>query len=811
MSGRRGVRVCLAAVATFGVLLTVAAPADAVPPKRVSPPQITVTPTSPSRSTTATFTWTEATSGVTFTCLFDGGTVPCGTTRSKTFTGLTERTHTFTVKATRPGYKQATSSRSFTVDLTPPAAPTVSAPPAATNNVVNPVAPTFTDTSSDVARYECSLDAAAFVGCVSGARIDAAPDGRHTLAVRAVDQAGNTSAATTVSWIVDTFVAKPFISAGPAAQTKSTSSVFFFGDVDSDAVLSCSLNGAAFSACTSGDSFTAKNNQTNQFVVRATDRVGNIADSGVYSWAVSNSFAYSLQLDPGSLPAPVTRTTSATIGFTVSPSTYTSLACTLDGVALATCAPTGTPVAVTTDGSHTFAVVVDGLAAYTLSYTWLVDRVPPASPSLFGPPARTHATGATVQTVPSSLGDDLRCSLDGAALVACGVASPVVATGLADGPHSVTAVESDKAGNSSTATYTWVVDTVAPVATITVQTAITGFASVVLNEDGTAAGTSPALALSSGAAVATGRVCLSSLGAVVACTSTSVRTVRLYGAGPLVPGESYVVKVNAPGASPLTDAAGNAAPAVSRSFRAALLQQENSPATVQTWRRIVTTAAKGGSYVVEGRAGATAAWRFTGTAFTAYLAAGPTFGLAKVYVDGALRTTWNQYASRLRFTSAHVVKGLAARTHTVTIVVAGKKGSRAATGAFVGIDAFAAGSSLQRTPSLTQRWARVKAAGAYGLYRSLTALPGETFTMRFAGTGIRWVHPTGPAYGLAAVYVDGVKRATVDSYSPSARDRVVWTSTTLAAGRHTFRIVTLGTKRAVSKGTLVSVDFLQVR
>ena len=260
MSMNRRLRASLAAVAVAGVTLALAAPADAAPPKRVAAPVISVSPVSPTNHTSATFTWTEATTGVTFACTFDGATVPCGTTQSKTVTGLTSKTHTFTVRASRSGWKTATASKTLVVDLVAPAVPTVSAPPAVTKSGI---APTFTDSAGDLAGYECSVDGDVFAGCVSGATITVTGDGRHDLAVRAVDNVGNVSGNRTVSWILDTSVSKPFIASGPSPLTTSVSASFSFGAADTDAVLSCQLvnattsaavapNPVPFSACTSG-------------------------------------------------------------------------------------------------------------------------------------------------------------------------------------------------------------------------------------------------------------------------------------------------------------------------------------------------------------------------------------------------------------------------------------------------------------------------------------------------------------------------------------------------------------------------------
>jgi len=135
----------------------------------------------------------------------------------------------------------------------------------------------------------------------------------------------------------------------------------------------------------------------------------------------------------------------------------------------------------------------------------------------------------------------------------------------------------------------------------------------------------------------------------------------------------------------------------------------------------------------------------------------------------------------------------------------------ALTAAHLGIDAIKTGGTLKRTPALTTTWSRVKSFGALGYYRAVAGQPGQSLSMRFVGTGVTWTFGTGTASGKAHVYIDGVKKATIDQYSSSTRNRVTWSITGLAAGAHTIKIVPTGTKRAASKGTAVSVDALTVR
>ena len=69
----------------------------------------------------------------------------------------------------------------------------------------------------------------------------------------------------------------------------------------------------------------------------------------------------------------------------------------------------------------------------------------------------------------------------------------------------------------------------------------------------------------------------------------------------------------------------------------------------------------------------------------------------------------------------------------------------------------------------------------------------------FSTSGIRWIARLNSYSGLADVYVDGVKKATVDLYSATTRYRqVAYEATGLSETNHTLRIVRTGTKNAAS-------------
>jgi hypothetical protein len=110
----------------------------------------------------------------------------------------------------------------------------------------------------------------------------------------------------------------------------------------------------------------------------------------------------------------------------------------------------------------------------------------------------------------------------------------------------------------------------------------------------------------------------------------------------------------------------------------------------------------------------------------------------------------------------------------------------------------------------TGAWTANANASFYGGGARTASSPASA-TLTFSGTSVSWVTSKGPGRGKAEVWLDGVKRATIDLYTPTARNRqVVFARNGLAAGNHTIEIRPLGTKNAASTGTGVVLDAIVV-
>ncbi len=437
---------------------------------------ITANPPAQTNSTTASFSFTSTEAGSTFQCSLDGAAfVAC--TSPQTYASLTNAGHTFQVRATDPTGNTDPTPASFTwtVDTVAPGTTITANPPALTNS--SSASFSFTSTQAG-STFQCSLDGAAFLACTSPQSYTSLVDGSHAFQVRATDPAGNTDPTpASFTWTVDTVAPDTTITANPPALTNSTSASFSFTSTPTGGTFQCSLDGAAFAACTSPKSYTGLTNGSHTFQVRATDPAGNTDPTPAsFTWTV-DTVAPTTTIT--AKPPARTNSTGASFSFTSS-EVGSTFQCRLDGGGFATCTSPQTYTNLA-DGSHTFRVRAKDPAGNTgsaASYTWTVDTVAPNTTITANPAAQTNSTSASFSFTSTQSGSTFQCSLDGAAFAAC--TSPKSYTGLTNGSHTFQVQATDNAGNTdpTPASYTWTVDTVAPVvsnvavSSITISTAV---------------------------------------------------------------------------------------------------------------------------------------------------------------------------------------------------------------------------------------------------------------------------------------------------------------------------------------------------
>ncbi len=98
-------------------------------------------------------------------------------------------------------------------------------------------------------------------------------------------------------------------------------------------------------------------------------------------------------------------------------------------------------------------------------------------------------------------------------------------------------------------------------------------------------------------------------------------------------------------------------------------------------------------------------------------------------------------------------------------------------------------------------------AGDYRESESFSDQAGASVTVNFTGTSVRWISSHDANHGTADVYLDGVKKATVDGYAASKSFQdVFYRADGLADGAHTLKIVATGDQNPASAGAFVVVD-----
>jgi hypothetical protein len=234
----------------------------------------------------------------------------------------------------------------------------------------------FTFASDDpAATFECSIDGEARVACAPPYTRMLA-DGLHVFSVRAVNAAGTGDPTPAErGWTIDTVAPDTIMLSAPPALDNSTQVEFSFRSNETGATFECSLDSAAYAACTSGGTVGPVNDGPHAFAVRAKDAAGNLdASPAIRAWVVDTSTPDTLLL---SGPTGTTQSRSATFTF-VSPDAGAgaTFQCSLDGMPFAGCS-SPRHLSGLSDGAHVFAVRVRDMAGNLdptpATRSWTVD------------------------------------------------------------------------------------------------------------------------------------------------------------------------------------------------------------------------------------------------------------------------------------------------------------------------------------------------------------------------------------------------------------------------------------------------------
>jgi large repetitive protein len=344
-----------------------------VKPHTTAPPTpvITSTPANPTSQSSASFSFTDTQTGVSFLCQLDGvGFSACFS--PATYSGLGQGNHTFSVKAQdTAGNLSPAASFTWTIDTVPPPIPVMTSTP---NNPTSQTGASFTFSDTEVGvSFLCQLDGNAFSACSSPKTYSSLSQGTHTFSVKAQDTVGNQSGAASFAWTIDTTAPpKPVITATPTNPTNQNSASFSFTDTQAGVSFRCQLDQSASSVCSNPVFYPGPLSQGKHgFSVRAKDAAGNLSGPATFNWTIDTTPPPTPIIT--ATPKNPTTKTSATFSFSDTQKRATFL-CQLDGGSFLTC-PSPKTYSNLSQTTHTFSVKAQdpaGNQSSAASFTWTI-------------------------------------------------------------------------------------------------------------------------------------------------------------------------------------------------------------------------------------------------------------------------------------------------------------------------------------------------------------------------------------------------------------------------------------------------------
>jgi hypothetical protein len=223
--------------------------------------------------------------------------------------------------------------------------------------------------------------------------------------------------------------------------------------------------------------------------------------------------------------------------------------------------------------------------------------------------------------------------------------------------------------------------------------------------------------------------------------------------------------------------------------------------------------------------GSRATLTFTGTGISWLGVKDGWSGLANVYLDGKMDVI-DTYGAGGYQQALYTARGLSSGAHTLSIEVTHERGNRTE-GSWVWIDAFLIENGAPLTGGVTATIGRVEENNPALVYSgrwfgnaspahsggniALAMDAGARVTVKFEGTGVRWIGYRDEWSGMARIYVDGELKSTIDAYlAPSHAQSTLYSVADLPVGTHTLAIEATGTRNESSKGSWVWLDSFDV-
>ena len=634
-------------------------------------PSISTGPADPTNQTAASFVLSGVESSSRLSCQLDNlGWATCP--QPLGYASLASGAHSFRVRATdTAGNSSGEASHLWTVDTTQPAPASFIDGPASPSNSTSVVFDFAETDPGTIDSFSCSLDGGAYSTCDGSEVVTVTGDGVHVYAVRARNTAGTESAAALWQWVLDTQApTAPVFSTTPDATTTSTSALFSFAS-EPGTSFTCSVDGAAPTSCASPVTLTSVSLGSHSFTVTAQDAARNTSQSR-FDWTV-NAPVVVPPTDPTAPTSPTTPSTPSTPPAPPAPSAA--------GSAATTTTVTANP-ALRGVSTVAFSSPVRGISATTVR----LQAVGSAATTAVGLTCKDTAGAA----VDCATGDVRTVAVQPNVALIPGQAYTLSVSGLLDTAGAAVATASagfrastSEQESSLRAGFAWRKAKSARAYGRSYVTEQRAGATVTVPFSGTKVSWFTMTGPTQGVAtVYVDGVKKARVNNYSATTTWRVtRTVK-----GLRPGAHQLRIVVAgvkgakagKGTSIVFDAVSNGTALVA------------TPKSVTTWRTAKATTASGAAFAAANLRGATTSFTFRGTSVSWFTQTSPAMGKAKVYVDGVLKTTVDNYSKRSIWNVRRTVSGLSDATHTVTVKVTGSK-RKASTGTEVVVDRWLVG------------------------------------------------------------------------------------------------------------------------
>ena len=175
-------------------------------------------------------------------------------TSSKSYSNLSEGSHSFQVRATdEAGNTGSSKYHNWTIDITDPIT-TISSGP---DSITNVQSATFAFSSNeDDSTFECRIDTGSWSNCTSPISYSNLAEGSHSFQVKATDEAGNAGSSDYHNWTIDITDPIITISSSIGNLTNNQTAVFTLSSNEENSTFECKLDYSNWADCDSPKTYT---------------------------------------------------------------------------------------------------------------------------------------------------------------------------------------------------------------------------------------------------------------------------------------------------------------------------------------------------------------------------------------------------------------------------------------------------------------------------------------------------------------------------------------------------------------------------